>query len=205
MLLTYSGNKEFNFLLCALDDEPWKLKNAVTEKVTYEAMIADFEGRGLDDRFLRLLQKAMPIKWGLFHHRYTSTYYHDRVVLIGDSAHASLPFQAAGAGQGLEDALVLSNVLGKIFNAPEKRIGLVPYLRAGFAAYDSVRRPRAQKQLERAYEMSLMIHSQHPETGSDMSKILPKLQQGWFDWVWFHDLTSDIQSALQRTEDTVNT
>lgn len=166
--------------------------------------MADFEGRGVDDRFLRLLRKAKPIKWGLFHHRYTSTYYRDRVVLLGDSAHASLPFQAAGAGQGLEDALVLSNVLAKVFNTPEKGPALGPYIRAGFAGYDSVRRPRAQKQLERAYEMSLMIHFQHPETGSDMSKILPKLQQGWFNWVWFHDLNADIQSASRRMDEVIN-
>lgn len=86
--------------------------------------MADFEGRGVDDRFLRLLRRAKPIKWGLFHHRYTSTYYRDRVVLLGDSAHASLPFQAAGAGQGLEDALVLSNVL-----ANEKGTALGPYMK----------------------------------------------------------------------------
>ena len=80
------------------DGKPWELKSAVTQKVRYEAMMADFEGPDIDDRFRQLLRKASPIKWGLFHHRYTSTYFRDRVVLLGDSAHASLPFQAAGAG-----------------------------------------------------------------------------------------------------------
>ncbi|KAJ5301397.1 hypothetical protein PENANT_c023G02832 [Penicillium antarcticum] len=203
-VVTYliSGGEEFNFLLCVADDKPWKLKNTVTEKVTHEGMMADFEGLGADDRFLQLLRKAQPIKWGFFHHRYTSTYHRDRVVLVGDSAHASLPFQAAGAGQGLEDALVLSNVIAEIFKTPEKGAPLGAYIRAGFAAHDSVRRPRAQKQLERAYEMSLMIHFNHPETGSDMTKILSKLQQGWFDWIWFHDLDADVQSALGKMRST---
>ena len=184
-----------------MDDKPWGIKNAVTEKVTYKTMIADFEGPTVDDRFRRLLHKAKPIKWGFFHHRYTSTYYRDRVVLLGDSAHASLPFQAAGAGQGLEDALVLSNVLAKIHDAPDQDTGLEPLIRAGFAAYDSIRRPRAQRQLKRASEMSQMIHLQHPETGSDMNKVILKLQRGWFDWVWFHDLDADIQSALRQMDE----
>jgi 2-polyprenyl-6-methoxyphenol hydroxylase-like FAD-dependent oxidoreductase len=180
---------------------PWELTKTVTEKVTYEAMMADFEGRGVDNRFLRLLSKAQPIRWGFFHHRYTSTYYCDRVVLVGDSAHASLPFQAAGAAQGLEDALVLSNLLARIVSAPEKEAPLGPYIHAAFEGYDSVRRPRAQKQLEQAAEVGLMIHFQHPQAGSDITKILPRLQQGRFDWLWFHDLNEDIQSASQRMDE----
>ncbi|KAL7946817.1 hypothetical protein V8C42DRAFT_352320 [Trichoderma barbatum] len=197
-----SGGTEFNFLLCVADvDRPWELKKAVTEKVTYEAMMADFEGRGVDKRFLQLLSKAQPIRWGFFHHRYTSTYYRDRVVLVGDSAHASLPFQAAGAAQGLEDALVLSNLLAKIVNAPDKEADVGPYISAAFEGYDSVRRPRAQKQLEQAAEVGLMIHFQHPEAGSNMTNILPRLQQGRFNWLWFHDLNEDIQSASRRMDE----
>ncbi|KAJ5307316.1 hypothetical protein N7476_007972, partial [Penicillium atrosanguineum] len=199
-----SGGAEFNFLLCVIDDKPWVLKNAVTQKVAHEAMIADFEGPDVDHRFRRLLNKAKPIKWGFFHHQNTSTYYRDRVVLLGDSAHASLPFQAAGASQGLEDALVLSNVLAKIHNTPDQGAVLGQYINAGFAAYDQIRRPRAQRQLERAYEMSQMIHLQHPESGSDMNKVILKLQRGWFDWVWFHDLDADIESALRKMDEVMN-
>jgi len=174
------------------------LDGAVTEKVTYEAMMADFEGSAIDDRFRRLLQLAKPIRWGLFHHLHTSTYYRDRVVLIGDSAHASLPFQAAGAAQGLEDALVLSSVLSELPTTSQSSISLNERICAAFDAYDSVRRPRAQKQLDRAAEMAEMIFFQNKETGSDMSKILPRLQNGWFDWLWFPDLQGDVRTALSR-------
>lgn len=193
--------KELNFLLCAVDDKPWEFKNAVSQKISHEAMMADFGGPGVDERFRRLLSKAMPVKWGFFHHRYTSTYYHDRVVLLGDSAHASLPFQAAGSGQGLEDALILSNILAKIYNAPDQGLALGPYIRAGFAAYDAIRRPRAQRQLERAHEMSQMIHFQHSETGKEMEKIAGKLQKGWFDWIWFHDLNGDIELVFRKMDE----
>ena len=182
-------------------DRPWLLKKAVTERVTREAMMADFEGRGVDKRFLQLLSLAEPIRWGFFHHRYTSTYFRDRVVLLGDSAHASLPFQAAGAAQGLEDALVLSNLLAKVFSVTQKDAPLGPYLRAAFEGYDSVRRPRAQKQLEQAAEVGLMLHFQHPEAKTDMGNILPRLQRGRFNWLWFHDLNIDVKSASDRMDE----
>lgn len=52
--------------------------------------------------------------------------------------------------------------------------------------------------------MSHMIHFQHPETGSDMNKVILKLQQEWFDWVWFHNLNADIQSALQKMDEAMH-
>lgn len=61
--------QEFNYLLCVADPEPWKLDNAVTEKVSHETMMADFEGKGVDERLRRLLSAAEPIKWGFFHVR----------------------------------------------------------------------------------------------------------------------------------------
>ncbi|KAI2895213.1 hypothetical protein CBS76997_7925 [Aspergillus niger] len=204
--ITYmiSKGEEFNFLLCALDDRPWELKNSVSQKISHEAMMADFEGPEVDQRFRRLLRKARPVKWGFFHHRYTSTYYRDRVVLLGDSAHASLPFQAAGAGQGLEDSLILSNLLARIYHAPDQSAALAPYISAGLAVYDAIRRPRAQKQLERAYEMSHMLHFQHPETGKTIDKIASKLQKQWFDWIWFHDLNGDIDAAFHKLDEALN-
>ncbi|KAF2210989.1 hypothetical protein CERZMDRAFT_112821 [Cercospora zeae-maydis SCOH1-5] len=198
-VVTYriSGGEEFNFLHCVADSEvAWESKDSVTEKTTYEIMMNDFEGVEIDDRVRQLLSKANPIKWGLFHHQHTSTYFRDRVVLTGDSAHASLPFQAAGASQGLEDALVLSNVLAELAQSCQHGTTPVSHIRAGLSAYDSVRRPRAQKQLDQAAEVGRMIFFEHEETGSDVNKILSKLQNGWFDWLWFHNVGEDVQKAL---------
>jgi len=197
-----TGGEEFNFLFCVADDKPWTAEKAVTMKTTHEDMMDDFRGSGVDARFIQLLAKAQPVKWGFFHHWRTSTYTRGRVALLGDAAHASLPFQAAGAAQGLEDALVLSNVLAKIASRHETPAILTPYIHTGLDAYDSVRRPRAQRQLEQAAEVGQMIFFQHGETGSDMTKILPRLQQGRFDWLWFHDMNEDVIKALTKIEET---
>ncbi|KAB8278249.1 hypothetical protein BDV30DRAFT_203584 [Aspergillus minisclerotigenes] len=201
-----SGGDEFNFLLCVADSEnAWNLKDAVTERITHEAMMADFEDPAIDDSFRQLLRKAKPVKWGFFHHLHTATYFRDRVVLVGDSAHASLPFQAAGAAQGLEDALVLSNVLAELAKLREGGVNQALAIHAGLTAYDSVRRPRAQKQLEQAAEVGRMIFFQHEEAGADMEKILPRLQQGRFNWLWFHDMNDDVQEVLRRMQKQVRT
>lgn len=162
--------------------------------------MSDFEDPRIDDRLRQLLTKAKPVKWGFFHHIRTASYYRDRVALIGDSAHASLPFQAAGAAQGLEDALVLSSILSEVAKMPERGADLAPFIKAGLSAYDSVRRPRAQKQLEQAAEVGRMTFFQHEEAGADMDKILPRLQQGRFNWLWFHDTNDDVKEAIKRMQ-----
>lgn len=158
-------------------------------------MIADFQGPAVDARLRQLLSKASPIKWGLFHHLRTSIYFQDRVAILGDSAHASLPFQAAGAAQGVEDALILSAVLSAVLTNGANRL---PNIRAALAAYDSVRRPRAQKQLEQSAEVARMMFFQHEEAGADMNEILPRLQQGRFDWLWFHEIEKDVDIAIAK-------
>ncbi|KAH6951952.1 hypothetical protein DER45DRAFT_390082 [Fusarium avenaceum] len=194
-----SQGEEFNYLLCVADShDAWKLPNAVTELISHEAMMSDFDGPGVDPRFRQLLAKAKPVKWGFFHHIRTASYFRDRVALVGDSAHASLPFQAAGAAQGLEDALLLSSVLAELAKHPERGSSQLPLVHAALSAYDSVRRPRAQKQLEQAYEVGDMMFFQHEEAGADMAKILPRLQQGRFNWLWFHDMQHDVNEVLSR-------
>ena len=158
--------------------------------------MADFEGPSIDERFRRLLAKANPVRWGFFHHPATSTYCRDRVVLLGDSAHASLPFQAAGAAQGVEDALILSSLLSEVSALQDSNF-TTDIVRAALESYDAVRRPRAQKQLEQSAEMASMLFFLH-DTGDDMEAILSRLQGDRFDWLWFHDIEADVESAISR-------
>ncbi len=47
------------------------------------------------------------------------TYLKDRVVMIGDAAHASTPFMGSGAAIAVEDSCVLHTFLGKYLD-PER-------------------------------------------------------------------------------------
>jgi FAD-dependent urate hydroxylase len=59
------------------------------------------------------------------------TWVRDRVVLIGDAAHATSPNMAQGAAMAIEDALVLAAALREIASVPD-----------ALAAFESARRPR---------------------------------------------------------------
>lgn len=188
--------QEFNSLLCVADKlKSWKLEKAVMERITHKEMMADFEGRAIDERLLTLLSHAKPVKWGLFHHLHTASYVRGRVALVGDSAHASLPLQAAGAAQGLEDAYVLGTLIAEAHHGNKTRQSSSSRIRAALVGYDRVRRPRAQKQLESAAEMADFSFFQQPETGSDVTKMWPRMQKGRFDWLWLHDLEKDTRDA----------
>ncbi|BCY14653.1 NAD(P)/FAD-dependent oxidoreductase [Actinoplanes sp. L3-i22] len=58
----------------------------------------------------------------------------DRIVLIGDAAHAMAPTSGQGASQALEDAVVLGHSLRQN-----------PEIKTGLLAYEGSRRPRVEK------------------------------------------------------------
>jgi len=126
------------------------------------------------------------MKWPLFHHPDTPTYYNDRVCLLGDSAHASTPSQAAGAGQGLEDALLLSRILGLVKTSDQ--------LESAFQVYDAIRRPRAQGVVRESYNVAIEYFLEHAEFGSDLQKITDAANQR-LPLIWWHDLEADVKSA----------
>ena len=101
----------------------------------------------------------------------------------------------------MEDAWVLTAVIAEIAKFPRGSASLGPEIDAALTAYDSVRRPRAEYQLNRAAEVGRMLLFKHEETGSDMTKILAKLQNEWFDWLWFHDIDTDAQKALLQLKE----
>ncbi|OAA63340.1 Aromatic-ring hydroxylase-like protein [Niveomyces insectorum RCEF 264] len=164
--------------------EPWTHPQW-TKRVTKEEMLADFADN-VDPRLVKLLDWAEPLQWSLHHHMNTPIYYDNRVCLLGDSAHATTPHQASGAGQCIEDALVLSHVLGRVKTPAD--------LTSAFRVYDSIRRPRGQKVVKTSQEAGDLYSFNHPECGDDMNKIVANFRQR-FLWIWEHDLEGDLAQA----------
>jgi salicylate hydroxylase len=132
------------------------------------------------------MQWAKPVQWSIFHHLNTSIYYNGLICLLGDSAHATTPHQASGAGQCLEDALILSRLLGRVKHRADTQ--------AAFKVYDSIRRPRAQKVVSTSLEAGRVYNFTSPETGTDMIKILANLKERHL-WIWEHDLEADVKTS----------
>ncbi|KAF2732245.1 FAD/NAD(P)-binding domain-containing protein [Polyplosphaeria fusca] len=208
-LSTYpiSSGTQINVVAFKRDPHSWSHPD-FTYPVSRADMFADFAPHNIDPRLIRLLEWAKPLRWGIFHHPNTPTYFDSHICLLGDVAHAGGPHQGAGAGQCLEDALILSRVLGKLFHSAAPGILSVPSARrtqlieAAFAAYDEVRRPRAQEQVKTTSECGEVYNLRDPVAGEDIGAVVSNLNAR-FKWIWEHDLEGDVRCVEGRFEELV--
>jgi salicylate hydroxylase len=111
-----------------------------------------------------------PDIWALFMHPPASTFYKDRVCLLGDAAHATTPHHGAGAGMCIEDGLILSNLL--------KEVNSVDDLKRAFEVYG--------KEAGMLYDFELV--------GDDLDKIEENFTTR-MRWIWDEDLEVQIEKA----------
>ena len=78
------------------------------------------------------------------------------IALLGDAAHAMLPFAAQGAGMAIEDAAVLAKCLGE--GAPENAAGVA----AALKRYAGLRRPRVARVQRAARQAGRIYHLTGP-------------------------------------------
>jgi salicylate hydroxylase len=99
------------------------------------------------------------------------------VALLGDAAHAMMPFMAQGAAMAIEDAAVLASALTAAGDdAP-----------AGLRAYEAARRPRVTRVSEAARKTGEYFHWDEPRAGvrNAMLRLVgPSLVLGRSDWIY---------------------
>ncbi|MFZ6049258.1 salicylate 1-monooxygenase [Pseudomonas sp. CR3202] len=164
-------------------DAPW------VREASQREMLEAFAGWGDAARIL-LECIAAPTHWALHDLAELPGYVHGRVALIGDAAHAMLPHQGAGAGQGLEDAYFLARLLGDP-QASQDNLGEL------LAAYDALRRPRACRVQRSSWEAGELYELRDPAVGADEQALGTTLASR-FDWLWNHDLDADLRDARAR-------
>lgn len=106
-------------------------------------------------------------------HPETPTYCRNRLCVVGDAAQAVSPALGAGAGQALEDVLILATLLG----SPELSSTDVP---AALEAYTRARLPRRSWVGTKSTEMSLILTGRS-DAGIDCTK-LRTIVEGKFDF-----------------------
>lgn len=160
------------------EDEKWVVP------MQKKDMEADFEQWGQNVKsILSLMEK--PDVWALFDHPPARTYRNGRICLLGDSAHASTPHQGAGAGMALEDAHVLSHLLGQAEESSD--------IEEAFRVYDSKRRERTQKLVTTSREAGLLYDFQGEGIGDDVQKLKKNLDER-YKWIWDDDLETTLDS-----------
>ena len=125
-------------------------------------------------------------KWGLFRYPLRKNWYKDRVVLIGDAAHPTLPFLAQGAAMAIEDSFVLASKLSEFSTVP-----------SAFKEFQTERLPRVQRVINasaknaRTFHLSNTIHRLVFHGILQLfSKFLPRLLLRRFSWIYDHDVTN---------------
>lgn len=189
-VVTYPISKgaQVNFVFFFREDRgTWDDASGSSVPCSKEEMLSDLAD--VDSRLKRLLDWAQPLRWPLFHHPDTPTYVKGHVSMIGDVAHAMTPYQAAGAGQGLEDAVVLAHLLAMVSRADE--------LDAAFQVYDGVRRSRAQRAVDTSKEAGTMYMFSDAKLGDDMVRIVENANER-LHWLWQHNLSSDLRDAEEK-------
>lgn len=139
-------------------------------------------------------------KWAIFDmaDHPAATYASGRVALAGDAAHASSPFHGAGAGMGVEDALVICELLaGGLGAGPD---GVPPgQLAAALRAYSDVRIPRTQWLVESSRQMGDMYQWRYGPTGSDPARIKDEFLRRQRK-IWDFDPEDMVQGARGELE-----
>lgn len=99
---------------------------------------------------VELVAKDTSASWTPADHDHAPFYHKGRVAMMGDAAHASLPFAGNGAAQALEDSAVLSHLFSVISPSREDGVDVGTQIELALEAYDTVRRPRSQKVVDLA-------------------------------------------------------
>ena len=77
-------------------------------KAPWEQLKSDFvDWHPMVQAVINAMDKDQCYRWDLYHHKPLNNWSSARVTLLGDAAHATLPFMAAGAALAVEDARIL--------------------------------------------------------------------------------------------------
>ena len=100
-----------------------------------------------------------------------------KVLLIGDAAHATTPNMGQGAGQAIEDAIILSKVLKNQANHAE-----------AFVDFEKLRMPKTKKIINMSWRLGKIAQLDHPfQIGirNSLMRILPsKMQEKQMEFVF---------------------
>ncbi|KAK1230959.1 hypothetical protein PQX77_005933 [Marasmius sp. AFHP31] len=143
-----------------------------------------------------------PTKWAIHTVKPLPTFMSHNVALLGDAAHAFTPHQGTGAGQAIEDAYVLAELLG---HPQTTREAISRTLRI----YDSIRRPWVQEIAERArlnghclaldFEGFDFDNASSDAVAKQLRRMGDFLADNW-RWCWDSSVQESLDAAIRLLE-----
>jgi salicylate hydroxylase len=114
-------------------------------------------------------------KWGLIGRAPLARWTVGRATLLGDAAHAMLPFLGQGAGMAIEDAIILARALDASASMDE-----------AFARYEAARIPRTTLVTQGSRHAGLKMHGVHDESTAEAARGYTEAFVAQFDPVTAH-------------------
>lgn len=174
-------------------DVPW------VQDVTPDEIADDFDGWEAEVQALVECVDATS-RWAIHTVGPLKSYVDGRVILLGDAAHAMMPFQGAGAGMAIEDAFILAALLNR--EGTQRKD-----LARAAAVYDAIRRPFSQHVAELSAENGKLYTLNHPDLLFDdghpiarpddtrLQKTFAWVRDNW-TWAWDTTIDRDLERAL---------
>jgi salicylate hydroxylase len=101
-------------------ETPVASEESWTAKFPWEDLKADFEGWNDDiQTVIDLVDKDQCFRWAMYKRPVVPTWSTSRATILGDAAHATLPYLAQGAAMAIEDGAVLSRALRQVESIPD--------------------------------------------------------------------------------------
>lgn len=127
-----------------------------------------------------------------------------RVCVAGDAAHATGPHLGAGGGMGIEDALVLSELLkavdGRAKKSDRRKEGDVARLvAAALEVYNEVRYGRTQEVVRSTRAACDLFQWRDPKIATDPARFGREIT-ALFHAVWEYDLDGMVREASEKFE-----
>ncbi|KAI1746491.1 salicylate hydroxylase [Xylaria castorea] len=162
-----------------------KLTRPVLEEKLRNWLDGPIAGKMID----LLLDQSNPEGYSAWEHKTTSSYANGCICIVGDAAHAMTPWQGAGAGQAIEDAMIMGALLTTASSAED--------VQAAFKAFDVVRRPRCQQIIDSSRRTGQMLCGQDPNVQLNPGKMKEALKHRW-ELIYTLDMKKHQEDALQR-------
>ncbi len=171
-----------NFISIVERDD-WQVESWIVEG-TRDELAKDFGDWHADVHTL-IDNIEIPYKWALFARGPLEKWSADRVTLLGDACHPTLPFLGQGAVMAIEDGYVLAACLAKHQTEPQ----------VAFARYEEIRKERTSAVVRKAHENRQHVFS---PALADSADLAAEVAQYWqrqhvkerLDWLYQYDATA---------------
>ena len=151
MVIYYLRDKQLvNFV--GVVQSKQQLEESWVNEGSWDELKADFEGwHPTVQAVINAMQNRPCYQWALYNHKPFKTWSSSRVTLLGDAAHATLPFMASGAAMAIEDARILQRSLHQFDD-----------VKNALECYQRNRMPRTAKIQADSTKFGKLYHIQNP-------------------------------------------